>query len=285
MDEDRTSIWFWLLPILIVGLAYGAYHVYSRREHVVDVEDVPAPAPPKLNHPGQGRVQSERLPQDPQAMSSTEDPQPPPEQAPEPFDGRDVRGAETLAREALRALTTSDGLGNWLAGEELVRRFVTAIDNIAAGRSPRLQIPSVALAGSFRVGPSGVVLSIAPESFHRYDPIASMFCSFPTAPTVSLYKRLTPVLQRAYEHIGHPDESFEDALIQAGMVLMAAPVPKEPICVVKDTYNYTYVDPALEALNEAQKHLLRMGPENVGRVQTKVREVLLALGVSEQNLP
>lgn len=285
MDENRTSIWFWLLPIVTVGLAYGLYYLYSQRERVKGVEDVPAPAPPALTHPGQGPAPSEPLPPDPQAMSPTEDPLPAPKQALEPLDARDVKGAETLAREVLKTLAASDNLANWLAGDELVQRLVIAIDNVAAGRSPRLQATNVALAGSFRVVPSGAVLSIAPESFRRYDAIASLFCSFPTDPTVSLYRRLKPVLQRAFEHIGHPNESFEDALIQAGMVLLATPVPREPIRVVKRGYNYVYADPALEALNEAQKHLLRMGPDNVRRVQGKVREVLLALGVSEQSLP
>jgi len=281
MDEDRTSIWFWLLPIVTVGVAYGLYYLYSQRERV---EDVPVPAPPALSHPEQGPAQTEPLPPDPQTMSPTEDPLPQVEQALEPLDARDVKGAETLAREVLKVLAAGDNLANWLAGEELVQRFVIAIDNVAAGRSPRLQATNVAFAGSFRVAPSGAVLSIASESFRRYDSIASLFCSFPTDPAVSLYRRLEPVLQRSYEHIGHPNESFEGALIQAGMVLLATPVPRESIRVVKRRYNYVYADPALEALNEAQKHLLRMGPDNVRRVQAKVHEMLLALGVSEQSL-
>lgn len=285
MDEDRTSIWFWLLPILIVGSVCGLYYVYSQRERVVGVEDVPAPPPPPFTQPEVPDAQTETLPPDSQAMSSTDAPLPSSEEGLEPLDARDVRGAETLVRDVLVSLTVRDSLADWLAGDELVRRFVTAIDNIAAGRSPRAQVLHDAVAGEFQVILSARGRSIASESFRRYDAIAALFCSLPTKPVLSLYRRLSPVLQRAYERIGHPDESFEDALIQAGVVLLGTPTPGEPIIVVKRKYNYAYADPALEALSEATKHLLRMGPDNVRKVQVKVRDILSALGVSEQSLP
>jgi hypothetical protein len=41
---------------------------------------------------------------------------------------------------------------------------------------------------------------------------------------------------------------------------------------------YSYAKPALENLSPAQKQLLRMGPDNVKRVQIKLRELRDALG-------
>jgi len=38
-------------------------------------------------------------------------------------------------------------------------------------------------------------------------------------------------------------------------------------------------------LNEVQKHMLRMGPQNTRKVQQKLREMALALGVPENTLP
>ncbi|MBT3378566.1 MAG: DUF3014 domain-containing protein [Lentisphaerae bacterium] len=281
MDEDRTSVWFWLLPILLLGVAYGVYHAYSRRERVTEVEEIPPLQSAELPLPGPVPPRPSPSPD----VVSKEPPAPPAPAEPDILDARDIRGAEALVRTTLTALVSGDGLTEWLAGEELVRRFVTAVDNVAAGRSPRAQVLHTPMAGKFDVVLSGQSLAIAPESFLRYSPVASLFCSFPTAPALALYRRLSPVLQRSYEHIGHPNEAFDDAVIQAGLVLMATPVPEEPIIVTERTHNYAYTDPALEALNDAQKHLLRMGPANVQRVQAKIRGVLLALGVSEPNLP
>jgi hypothetical protein len=45
------------------------------------------------------------------------------------------------------------------------------------------------------------------------------------------------------------------------------------------------VDENLEDLDDAQKDLLRMGPQNIRKVQNKLREMALALGVLENQLP
>jgi hypothetical protein len=45
------------------------------------------------------------------------------------------------------------------------------------------------------------------------------------------------------------------------------------------------VDPELESLSQAQKHLLRMGPENILRIQSKLRELAKALGIASSKLP
>jgi hypothetical protein len=42
------------------------------------------------------------------------------------------------------------------------------------------------------------------------------------------------------------------------------------------------MDPDLENLTAAQKHLLRMGPENIRVIQAKLREIAQALGFEIQ---
>jgi len=39
------------------------------------------------------------------------------------------------------------------------------------------------------------------------------------------------------------------------------------------------------SLDDAQKDLLRMGPQNIRKIQKKLREIAVALGVSENQLP
>ena len=58
-----------------------------------------------------------------------------------------------------------------------------------------------------------------------------------------------------------------------------------PISFEQGGTTYLMVDPLLEELSPAQKHLLRMGPENLQLIQAKLREIALALGFGEAQLP
>jgi len=44
-------------------------------------------------------------------------------------------------------------------------------------------------------------------------------------------------------------------------------------------------DEDLENLSDAQKHLLRMGPQNTRKIQNKLWEMAVALGVPKSQLP
>ncbi|HLM44689.1 MAG TPA: DUF3014 domain-containing protein, partial [Myxococcaceae bacterium] len=57
-------------------------------------------------------------------------------------------------------------------------------------------------------------------------------------------------------------------------------VTREPVELTPKGALYAYADPRLEALGAAEKHLLRMGPENMRKVQTKLTELAGALGLS-----
>jgi exosome complex RNA-binding protein Rrp42 (RNase PH superfamily) len=67
--------------------------------------------------------------------------------------------------------------------------------------------------------------------------------------------------------------------------ILETPVVNEPVALEKKVISYAMVDPKLEELSLAQKHFFRMGPENLQIVQTKLREIALALGLAENELP
>ena len=63
--------------------------------------------------------------------------------------------------------------------------------------------------------------------------------------------------------------------------ILAVPVPPEPPRVELDVKTYLFVDPALESLTPAEKHVLRLGPQNAREVQSKLRDLrdgLVAVG-------
>jgi hypothetical protein len=62
------------------------------------------------------------------------------------------------------------------------------------------------------------------------------------------------------------------------MALLKVPVVKQDIQLEKKVVTYTMVDSDLESLSLAQKHLLRMGPDNIRVIQSKLREMAKLLG-------
>jgi hypothetical protein len=48
---------------------------------------------------------------------------------------------------------------------------------------------------------------------------------------------------------------------------------------------YGFEDPTLEALTPAQKHLARMGDQNMRAIQDKLRQIALAIGIPPERLP
>lgn len=76
-----------------------------------------------------------------------------------------------------------------------------------------------------------------------------------------------------------PGRSLEQSLAQAIGRLTRVEVPRGPVELTPKGALYAYADPRLEALGAAEKHLLRMGPDNMRKVQAKLSELSAALGL------
>jgi hypothetical protein len=84
---------------------------------------------------------------------------------------------------------------------------------------------------------------------------------------------------------GTPRGKFQAVLIHAIKELLLAPVVEGDIRIKEAVLSYWVVDDKIEDLSEAQKHLLRMGPQNTRKIQKKLREMALLLGATENQLP
>ena len=187
-----------------------------------------------------------------------------------------IRGAE---------LSSHTTLSQWLKSKDLIRSFVAAVDNIANGETPRSHIAFFEPDGKFDIVVRDGVVSIDPGSYKRYNLVADVFSSLNAKQTVRLFWLLSPTLQEAYKELGYPNRVFQKTLVKAMAELLKVPVLDQNIEVEKDVVSYKIVDPRLESLNPAQKHLLRMGPENVEIIQAKLRELAKELGVADSELP
>jgi hypothetical protein len=162
--------------------------------------------------------------------------------------------------------------------DNLIRKFVAAVDNIANGESPRAHIGFFEPSGEFLVIKRHGERVLDPASYRRYNLVKDVFVSIDTEGFVKLYKQLTPALQEAYRDLGYQDADFHSTLKKAFLEMFNVPALEYDIKLREEVVTYQMIDPRLERLSPAQKHLLRMGPENVRAVQAKLELMAQALG-------
>lgn len=193
--------------------------------------------------------------------------------------------SDDVVRELARALSINPKFASWLMSKGLIRKFTAAVDNIAQGLSPRSQVDFFTPKGGFKVIDKKGISYANPESYGRYNPAADVFASLDAKACVQLYRRLESPVQEAYRELGYPEQKFNETLTQAIMELLKVPVVKGGMPLEAKVISFAIADPKLENLSEAQKHLLRMGPENVQKIQAKLRELASELGIPENKLP
>jgi hypothetical protein len=176
-------------------------------------------------------------------------------------------------------------LARWLRSRDLIRRFAAAVDNIALGQSPRAQFDFFVPAGPFKTIQRGGRTYLDPASYSRYDVVADVFDSLNPEASARAYGMCRALLEQAYRDLGYPSGDFHQTLFRAIVEILRTPVVEDAIVVEKDITTYLFADRGLEDLDDVQKHLIRMGPENLQLIQVKLREIALALGFAEARLP
>ena len=188
--------------------------------------------------------------------------------------------SDPFLREILGRLSNHPFLALVLDADDLVRKIVVSVANVAEGASPAKQLPHVRPEERFAAIETTERIVVDPESYRRYHAPAELFASLDARAVASLYRTLEPLLEEAHSELGLSERNgFRDTLSRAIEVLLAVPVVEGPIRLRAINVNYAFEEPALEKLSPAQKHLLRMGPENTRRVQKKLTELKGALGL------
>ena len=190
--------------------------------------------------------------------------------------------SDALVRQLAAELSSHPTLARWLMTDYLIRRFVTAVDLIVKGDNPRRPMDFIEITGDFPVLESEGLTYLDPAGYERYNQTAGVIASLDARGCATLYKQLRLPINQAYREMGYPNEDFNAVLKKAILDLLATPVIEDRIYLKRDIVTYLFVDPELEELSSAQKHLLRMGPENIRTIQTKLREIAERLGFSVQ---
>jgi len=188
--------------------------------------------------------------------------------------------SDDLVRKLVKEISGNSLLAEWLETEDIISKFVAAIDGIANGQTPRPQVDFFRPDGLFKVRKLGETYTVDPAGYERYDRVTEVLGTLDSRSLSRLYLQFQPAIEEAYKDLGYPETDFKTTLGKAVAELLAVPVIDGDIELEKDILVYKFADPRLEGLSPSQKHLLRMGPENVFEIQEKLRGLSQALGLS-----
>lgn len=178
--------------------------------------------------------------------------------------------AASFAR-GLGALVDPAAAARFIGADDLVRRVVATVDNLAGDELPMRVRAVLATPGTFAVRADGDGFVIDPANARRYEPLVRFVESIDTRAAVALYAAHYRLFQGEYRGQGGPGRYFNDRLIAAIDHLLATPRVDGPIRLVQPRVLYRFADPALESLSAGQKAMLRLGPQNGDRLKAKLR--------------
>lgn len=192
--------------------------------------------------------------------------------------------SDSLVRELVRELSSHPRVGAWLTTDGLIRNFAVVVENISNGQTPTPHLEVWRPDAGFTIIEDYESMILDTRGYVRYAGVADAVDGIDQVGTAQLYATLKPRIQEAYRELGY-QQSFDVALERAIVLLLGTPVSDEVVMLESAGALYAFRDPALEALAPAQKQLLRMGPRNARRVQAKLREIALSIGIPADRLP
>lgn len=270
----------YLIALAVVGVLIVAWLGYTfmsgkpaekAPSTVTTKVEIPEPEPSAENVPKPAAGKLESLPE--------EEPAEPTEQQTESgFVLPRLDDSDQLVRDGVVSLTRHEGINAWLGTNELVRKAVVFTDNVSNGSVPRSQVAFMAPQGQFIAKQFSEDTYVMDEAnYERYNRTTDILVSVDSRRAAEFYVLLRPLFQRAYDELGYPKAKFDDAIFKAIGRLLETPIKTEPVKLVRPVVTYEYQDPKLEALSDAQKQLLRMGPRNTRLIQAKLSEFALEL--------
>ncbi|MEX1668246.1 DUF3014 domain-containing protein [Zhongshania guokunii] len=181
-----------------------------------------------------------------------------------------VNGSDEQLRAAAAKLSAP--LAGWLQPAEQVRKWVSAIDQLATYRLPTKHLPIVYSKEPFLVIKTEEGLVNDPGNYKRWDGMISTVTAAEPKSLAIFYKKWSPFLEGTYNELGNP-QSFDNQLrTMIEHLLMVEPIP-ENAAFKRPKVLYEYVDPVLENADPLSKWMWRLGPDNMKKLQDWLREL------------
>ena len=164
------------------------------------------------------------------------------------------------------------------APADILRRVAAILENASRGEVTRGRFAVIETPpGEFRVSKQGDRYFIDDATFHRYDAVVQSLTCIQSERIALLLMLFEPLLAQAMGEFGIPGADI-DAMADAALAeILAVEFPALPIEVVRTNARYRFADADLEASSALAKQLIRVGPDNLARLQRHAREVRTAL--------
>ncbi|SDJ99044.1 DUF3014 domain-containing protein [Microbulbifer yueqingensis] len=264
MAENNSSRGWIIGLAIVVAVAIGAYFFLTSapEPEIPPVVSEPEPEP-------EPKVDLEPEPEPETADTGEQEPAAEPERELPPLNESDE-----AVRKDLLSLAPDGALGRWLVSDEVIRKWVAAVNAASSGQMMAKNRPYNSPPGSLVVekeGATGMVLS--EENYQRYDTPVRLLANMNNDAAMRLYRFWYPRLAEAFAELGMQDKTFHDQVLKAIDVALDAPEVDRPIQLVRPSVYYKFADPKLEKLPGVHKLMIRLGPDNAGRVKAKLREL------------
>lgn len=161
----------------------------------------------------------------------------------------------------------------WMTPEEQVRKWVLLVDMAADGKVPAKNRPLVYPMAAFKAEPTAEKGSfrLSDANFGRAGDLVEVLVNMPPQKAADYYRAWLPLLREAYAELGKPDDFDQRLRLAIDRVLAVQPLESTPELARPNVF-YTYADPRLEKASDLDKLMWRLGPDNLGRLQTYLRE-------------
>jgi Protein of unknown function (DUF3014) len=279
--SNNTVFIIAILVSLLIGIS-GTYYVMENFKAIKEVGSADS-TDTKLNEPAVaeefpqeqqlGGDELEILPLEPVTLDSIDQPV---QQSGQP----DLLSSDDYVRQEI--VNISPGLSEWFSADQLIRKYVVIANDFAQGSRISKHMSILRFSEPFVVeqqGESG--LYISPKSFTRYNKLAQTVQAINTKAAVAVYQKFRPLMLQVFAEFSYPkDFTLETIIKKAAGEIIATPVVEGQISLIRPSVLYKFADPKLEALNDVQKQMIRMGPENTKIIQNKCREFLVELAKS-----
>ncbi len=257
--DHRTGRISPLLVVVLAAVAVAAGYYWLVRDVPEAVEPAPvveSPQPPR--HPVPEPAQPEP---DPVVFAERFEEELPVEPA------IPLERSDSIVLAELVELAASESVLNLLEGTDLVSRLVATVDSLdGKDLSERIR-PVVNVPGLPQVVETEQSLVLDPDNAARYHNHVQGLMAVDPGQAAQFYLENYSWFQQAYEDLGYPQSYFNDRLVEVIDHLLAVRLPEQPPDLVRPEVLYEFEDAELEQQSWGRKALIRMGPENAGRVR------------------
>lgn len=181
--------------------------------------------------------------------------------------------SDDFLAEKIEGLETGARLLSLIVSEDVIRKFVVFVDNVADGNLPQLEYPVRRLGQAMAVRELDENLfEMQTVSYQRYTPLVDSLAAVNPEGALAIYRMMKPLFQEAYAEIGYPNRNFDTTLVRAIDTVLNARTAEGPFQLIKPKVMYVYADSEVERMSPVEKQLLRMGPQNAEKLKLALRQ-------------